>query len=303
MKTTQIPAVKRRITGMKITTHKIRRALLGAGRATLSWIYSLPRLSWQVLKRHRNGICLLLVLVSLWEASALLGWINTKVLSSPFEVVRSFSAAVSSGSLLKDSVQSIKRVLVGFALGSLSGILIAILVVASRRVAELAAPIIELIRPIPPIAWVPMAILWFGLGDPPAYFLVALGAFFPVFTNLGGALRDIEKKQINVARSLGASTALVCRKIIIPLVLPDLVTGLRVGLGVSWIIVITAEMVGVQEGLGYMIQLNRVLLQTPNVIVGMISIGAIGLALSLLMDVVETVAIPWKRRMAILQNR
>lgn len=206
----------------------------------------------------------------------------------------------ASGTLAADVFHSLNRVIVGILIGATVGLATAVLMALSRTVEEYSAFLLELIRPIPPIAWVPIAILWFGIGDAPAYFLVSLGAFFPVFTNTLKGIKSIERKYLDLAMSLGASRSLALRKVGIPLILPDVMAGLKIGMGVGWIVVITAEMVGAQNGLGYMIQLNRTLLQMPNVIVGMIVIGIVGLFLVSLLTVAERVVMPWKNRMATL---
>lgn len=260
------------------------------------------------LKQSKNIInfskrmVVILILLFFWETLARLGLINIKVLSSPLEIFYGIYQLLISGNLLIDIMQSIKRVLIGVALGTIVAVLFSLILGLSKKAYEYLGFLLEIFRPIPPIAWIPIAILWFGIGDAPAYFLVSLGAFFPVFTNTTIAIKSIERKYIDIARSLGASNFMVFLKVIIPLLLPDFISGFRIGLGVGWIIVITAEMVGAQNGLGYMIQLNRIMLQTPNVLIGMIVIGIIGLLLSILMNVIENMIIPWKRRIATIEK-
>lgn len=250
----------------------------------------------------KQALVVFLVL-ALWEVFARFGLVQVQVLSSPVEIVQAFFHLLTKGNLLTDVIDSLKRVLIGIILGSAMGIVTSILFGIRKSVYEYIGFMVEIIRPIPPIAWIPIAILWFGIGDAPACFLVSLGAFFPVFTNTIKAIRGIETKYINLGFSLGASKSLVFRRILIPQILPDLMTGIRIGVGIGWIIVITAEMVGAQSGLGYMIQLNRILLQMPNVIVGMIVIGIIGLCLSSAMNFLETLFIPWRKRMNTIEKR
>jgi len=237
-----------------------------------------------------------------WEAFARLEVVNSRVLSSPFEIFDGIFQLVRSGNLLIDIIHSVKRVLIGFTLGSMVGIIAAIFLGLNKPAKEYLGFMIEILRPIPPIAWIPISILWFGIGDTPAYYLVGLGTFFPVFTNTLKAINGIESKYINLAFSLGATKFIVFRKVLIPMIFPDVFTGFRIGLGVGWIVVITAEMVGTQSGLGYMIQLNRIMLQMPNVIVGMIAIGIIGLLLSFTMNFIEDLIIPWQKRMATIER-
>ena len=137
------------------------------------------------------------------------------------------------------------------------------------------------------------AILWFGVGNAPSYFLVFIGAIFPVFVNTFAAVHNIDRAQINAALCLGARPMLLIRDILIPASLPIIFPGLRIALGIGWMCVVTAELIAAQSGLGYMIQQNRVLLQTQNVLVGMVTIGIIGFAMSGAMTAIERRLVPW----------
>jgi len=167
----------------------------------------------------------------------------------------------------------------------------------SRVLSELLRPIVESVRPIPPIAWTPIAILWFGVGNAPSYFLVFIGAVFPVFVNTFAAVRGIDRNQVNAALCLGASPWLLIRDVLIPASLPVIFPGLRIALGIGWMCVVTAELIAAQSGLGYMSQQNRVLLQTSNVVVGMMTIGVIGFAMSGVMGLVERRLAPWRQEL------
>jgi NitT/TauT family transport system permease protein len=161
---------------------------------------------------------------------------------------------------------------------------------------DLFRPIVEALRPIPPIAWTPIAILWFGVGNAPSYFLVFIGAIFPVFINTFSAVRNIDRAQINAALCLGAKPGILIRDVLIPASLPVIFPGLRIALGVGWMCVVAAELIAAQSGLGYMIQQNRVLLQTQNVVTGMATIGVVGFAMSAVMERLERRLIPWMER-------
>jgi NitT/TauT family transport system permease protein len=138
--------------------------------------------------------------------------------------------------------------------------------------ADLFRPIVETLRPIPPIAWTPIAILWFGIGDAPSYFLVFIGAIFRYSSIPSHVLRDV----------------------VVPSALPLIFPGLRIGLGVGWMCVVAAELIAAQSGLGYMIQQSRMLLQTQNVVTGMLTIGIGGLLMSARMTWIERRLIPWR---------
>ena len=146
------------------------------------------------------------------------------------------------------------------------------------------------------VGWTRLGILWFGIGNAPSYFLVFIGAVFPVFVNTFSAVRNIDRTQINAALSLGAGPGILIRDVLIPASLPIIFPGLRIALGVGWMCVVAAELIAAQSGLGYMIQQNRVLLQTHNVVAGMITIGLVGFAMSALMSLLERRLLPWMER-------
>lgn len=235
------------------------------------------------------------VLLGVWQLLASLGMINSFLLPPPARLVSAAHELLTDGSLTRHVVASLQRVLVGFLLAALVGMTLGVLLGWSRTLSDFFRPIIESVRPIPPIAWTPIAILWFGVGNAPSYFLVFIGAVFPVFVNTFAAVRNIDRTQINAALCLGAGPSLLIRDVLVPASLPIIFPGLRIALGIGWMCVVTAELIAAQSGLGYMIQQNRVLLQTQNVVVGMIVIGIIGFAMSGLMSVLERCIAPWRQ--------
>ena len=165
---------------------------------------------------------------------------------------------------------------------------------------SLILPLITLIRPIPPIAWIPLAILWFGLGDPPSYFITALAAFFPIFLSSFAGAQALQEEHVNAARSLGAKTGALLTLIMLPSALPQIVTGLRIGLGQAWMAVVTAELIAAQSGLGFMIQASRLNLETSRVLVGMTLIGILGATMTALLGLIERrLIVPWNYTNAI----
>ena len=248
----------------------------------------------KILRHTMQAIIPIVFLIFVWQITASLEFINTQLLPSPLNVANAFIDLFGTGSLISDIFASLQRVLIGFLFASVLGIGLGLLLGSNQKITPFFIPIIELLRPIPPIAWIPLAILWFGLGDAPAYFLVFLGAFFPIFTNTLFGVMAVEEIHKRVALSLGSNKKRFLTDILIPSSLPHIFAGLKIGLGVGWIVVITAELVGAQSGLGYMIQFNRLLLETPKIIVGMITIGAVGYLLNIAMTRLERKLIPWK---------
>jgi len=243
-----------------------------------------------------TGALSVLLIIIFWEVLSRLSLINQALLPSPYNIIKTIYKEFVNGELMSDSGQSVKRVIIGFAIGSSLGLLFGLTAALKKQVGNAIRPIVEFIRPIPPLAWIPLSVLWFGLGESSAYFLISLGAFFPVFSNSFLGISLVERGTVEVAECHGASKRLLFYKIILPQSLPSIFTGLRTGLGVAWMIVITAELTGVQSGLGYYIQLSRVQLNGEQVLAGMVIIGVIGYILDYIMKVISKRLMPWRGR-------
>ncbi|MBI1935128.1 ABC transporter permease [Candidatus Woesearchaeota archaeon] len=235
-----------------------------------------------------------LFVVIIWQILSSSQIINAHFIPPPLEIAKSFILTIQSTEIFKDIYVSISRVFVGFLMGAVIGLIFGVITSYSAVLRYLLSIWIEFIRPIPPLAWIPLAILWFGLGNKSAIFLVALGSFFPVYSNTFEGVIALPKKFVDTAKTLGADSKLIFLEVVIPAILPYIITGLKIGLGVSWMIVVTAELVGTTSGLGYFIQLNRILLQVDKVIVGMIVIGLIGLVMNYFISLLEKYFSHWK---------
>ena len=235
-------------------------------------------------------------LLAIWEGLSRAGVINPMILPSPSAVFLRWIAYAKpmmpfdpaegtyvtwlfSGELLHDAAASLYRVVMGFLIGAGLALPIGLLMGTSDTVYRLMNPLLQILRPIPPIAYIPLAILWFGLGNPPAFFLISLGAFFPVIMNTIGGVRTVDAIYVRAARNLGASGATLFWRVILPASTPHIMTGLRVGFGVAFIVLIVAEMIAVNNGLGYRILEAREFFWSDKIIAGMISIGLLGLAI------------------------
>lgn len=228
-----------------------------------------------------------------WQLASHMEWINPILMPSPWRIVVALWDMAREGSLWAHLFASLQRVFAGFLLAAILGIALGVVTGWVRPFADVVKPVVEALRPIPPIAWTPLAILWFGVGNAPSYFLVFVGAVFPVFVSTFSAVRNIDQLQINAALCLGAGPGLILRDVLIPASLPVIFPGLRIALGIGWMCVVTAELIAAQSGLGYMIQQNRLLLQTQNVLAGMITIGIVGFAMSLAMERLERSLLSW----------
>ncbi len=223
----------------------------------------------------------------LWQGLASAGIINAFLLPSPVDVVAALWEMSNDGSLWVNLAASLKRVCVGYLMACVVGLTLGFICGSSQVMAEIVRPIVEALRPVPPLAWVPIAILWFGLGDLSAYFLVFLGCVFPLFFGAYTAVRSIDRNQINAAKCLGASRWLLFSGVLIPASLPIMMPNLRLALGIGWMCVVTAELIAAQTGLGYLIQQSRMLFQIQNVVAGMVAIGFVGYLMSAAVERIE----------------
>jgi NitT/TauT family transport system permease protein len=226
----------------------------------------------------------------------LVRWIAYASPLEPFDPTQmTYFAWMFSGELPNDLVATFLRVLVGFIIGAGLALPLGLLMGNLERVYRLFNPLIQILRPIPPIAYVPLSILWFGLGNPPAYFLISLGAFFPVLMNTISGVRNVDAIYIRAAQNLGASKMTLFVRVIVPAAMPQILTGLRVGIGVAFICVIVAEMIAVNNGLGYRIIEAREYFWSDKIIAGMITIGLLGLAIDTVMSRINNYLLRWRR--------
>jgi NitT/TauT family transport system permease protein len=262
-------------------------------------------------KLIRSTIVPLTVLV-VWQVLSQSGFVKPVILPSPIAVIArwyhylsptealgedlgSWWAWLASSELLSDAYASLHRVVVGFLIGAGLALPLGLLMGADRRIEGLFDPLIQFLRPIPPIAYIPLSILWFGLGDPPAVFLIAIGAFFPVLINTIAGVRNVDSIYIRAALNLGASPLIMFRRVILPAATPYILTGVRIGIGTAFIVVIVAEMIAVNSGLGYRILEAREYLWSDKVIAGMISIGMLGLCIDLGISRLNQHLLRWHR--------
>lgn len=235
------------------------------------------------------------LLLCVWTLVALkLG--NPVLLPTPSAVLGGFSQLVQDGTLAGDILASLQRVFVGFLIASGIAVPLALLLAHSTVLRRVILPVVNLIRPIPPIAWIPIAILWFGIGNKPSYFITAIAAFFPVFLNSFFGATAVEDQHLNAAKCLGARKGALVARILFPSALPMIWTGLKIGLGQAWMAVVTAELIAAQSGLGYMIQVSRLNLDTSYVLVGMVTIGILGSLMTYTLGRLERYVLPWKQK-------
>lgn len=248
------------------------------------------------MKSIFKKILIVIIVIVLWQMAIIFVDHNQNIMPGPCEVIYAIYSAIVSGEIFIHVVLSLKRVVVGFLIATIFGVGLALVAGYYKRIGIYVRPLVEFLRPIPPIAWIPIAILIFGLGDMSAYFIVFMGAFFPIFTNSFFGISSLPVIYQNVAHSFEIKRFIFVKDILFKFSLSYIFTGLKIGIGMAWMSVIAAELIGAQSGLGYFIQLNRLLLRTDNVIAGMILIGIIGYMLSWLLLTVEKAIIPWSNK-------
>lgn len=229
----------------------------------------------------------LLIVILIWQIIAKSGLVIHDLLPAPIDVWYAMLELGQSGLLGKHIASSLIRVFAGFSLATIIAVPAGFILGRYEILQRAFNPLIQILRPISPIAWIPLAILWLGIGDKPAIFIIFLTTFFPVLVATIASVRNMDPKIIKVAINFGANEWDIIWKIIFPATFPNVFVSLRISLGMAWVIIVAAEMVGMQSGLGFLILDARNFLRTDMVISGMIIIGLIGLILDRVMVYIE----------------
>ena len=234
-----------------------------------------------------------IIILIIWKLIVFFGLANPIILPPPESVVDAFISELKGGELLKHIATSASRVLSGFLIASAIGIPLGLLMGWFRPVNIFFDGLIQALRAIPPIAWLPLAILWFGIGEASKIYIITYGAFFPIVLNTILGVRLIDKNLLLLAKSLNLKGFRLFKEVIFPGSLPSIFTGLRIGFGMSWMCLIAAELIAAQSGIGYMIEVSRLLLLTDRIILGMLIIGFLGLLTDKILRLVERKIIYW----------
>ena len=230
----------------------------------------------------------------LWELTARFSGWSEHVFPGPSKVIIGLWELTAGGTLFKHSVASLFRVTTGFYFAMFLGIPLGILLGRLESARLLLNPIIQFLRPISPLAWIPLSMLWFGIGDTPAVFLIFLSSFFPLVVSTTVAVCSINPIYFQVASNFNFSRSEVVLKIIIPAIIPEVVTALRLTVTIAWLVVVAAEMIAVKSGLGYLILDSRNALRMDYVMDAMIAIGIIGICLDrLIVQLNRIKAVAW----------
>ncbi|WP_207002871.1 ABC transporter permease subunit [Trinickia mobilis] len=238
------------------------------------------------------------VILGLWFAATNLHWIKPLFLPSPQAVYAKFISVATDGfansTLAQHTAVSLMRVFGAFALACATAIPIGVLMGVSRFMRGIFDPPIEFYRPLPPLAYLPLIIIWFGIGEFSKIFLIYLAIFAPLAIAARAGVRSVSMEQIHAAYSMGATRTQVIFHVILKSALPEIFTGMRIGIGVGWTTLVAAEMVASTSGLGFMVLNGAEFLASDVVIMGIIVIGFFALCFDMLMRYVEKILVPWK---------
>lgn len=250
----------------------------------------------QAISYGLSAVSIILSIV-LWQFASHyhvnLGFINFANVPSPIDVIHSFVAFVELDTALAHVKASIVRVLIGFFLAGLVGVILGLLIGYSKAVAAIFMPPLEILRPIPAVAWIPLAILMFPSSEASMIFITFLGALFPILLNTIHGVEAVDRRLLASAQSLGAGQFAILREVIIPGSLPSITTGLAIGMGTCWFCLVTAEMISGQLGIGYFTWESFTLQNYADIIVGMLLIGALGMLSSALLRFLGKKLTPW----------
>jgi NitT/TauT family transport system permease protein len=254
-----------------------------------------PQTSGGIFRLVHRGTALL-IFVGLWQLACqakLHLLINFDNVPGPGAVAGAFIAFVQSPDAPRHIGSSLTRIFSGFGLGAVLAVPIGIAVARSRLVADTLLIPLEILRPIPAVAWIPLSILMFATAEQSMIYICFIGAFYPVLLNTIHGVKGIDRRLLNAAQSLGAGRWAIFWEVILPGAFPSIVTGLSIGMGTCWFSLITAEMMAGQFGIGYLTWESYTLQNYPQIVVGMVLIGLLGMLSSLLVRKLGYMLMPW----------
>ena len=252
-------------------------------------------------QRGRFAVPVLLLLT--WEFLARIGYLPPALLPAPSRVFVTWgdwvfgydeSAQDISGRWLSDALASSTRVFTGYLIAAVLAITLGVAIGWWRWAERMIEPTLQMLRPIPPVSWIPLAIIWFGIANKPAIFLVFLGAFFPILMNTIHGVKTVNRDLLRAAAMAGARESQLLRFVVVPAALPSIFAGLRIGVGSAWMLTVTAEMVAVKSGLGYALWDSYYFLRYDLVIASMISIGLLGYLTDLIVKALMHRLLRWQ---------
>jgi NitT/TauT family transport system permease protein/taurine transport system permease protein len=257
------------------------------------------------LRRFRTGLnsyslttAVLVTAVVLWQLVSMAGVFPAFALPSPVAVWLSLVDIVRNGyggqALSSDIFISCFRIIIGFVGAVAIGVPVGLLMSRNKIVFDIIDPLLQFVRPVPPLAYIPLLVVWFGIGELPKAILILVGTIPVIIIGTMSGVKSTPPLRISVARTLGASNAQIFRKVVLPSAMPEIFTAMRVGIGVAWTCLVAAELIAASSGLGWLVQFAGQALQVSIVIVGIVIIGLIGYVMELVIRKMENLIVPWR---------
>lgn len=247
--------------------------------------------------RYAVRAAAILVAVLLWQVASAYGFkfiINFENIPTPLVVGRQFVKLLRTAQFYTHIGVSVERILIGFGLATVLGVVVGVLMGRSRLARDILMPYVEILRPIPAVAWIPLAILMFPTEESSIVYITFLGAFFPIVLNTVHGVEQTPETLIRAAQSFGANNLSVLWHVILPGALPSIMAGLAIGMGVSWFSLLAGEIISGQYGIGYFTWNSYTLVEYPNIIIGMLTIGGLGTLSTWLVKQASKPALRWQ---------
>jgi NitT/TauT family transport system permease protein len=239
------------------------------------------------IRKYINAVAGILILGAAWEGVVLSDRYEQSLLPSPLKVLGDMKELLLDGTLLRHIQVSLFRFLAGYITAVAAGVVFGLLFGWFNKLWRIVDPVVQVLRPISPIAWFPFIVLWFGIGNLPAIVIIFIAAFYPVLLSTVSAVSKVDQTYLKVAKNFGLKHFQVFTKIIFPASFPYIANGLHIALGSAWVFLVAGEMIGAQSGLGYLIIDARNNLRTDLVLTGIIFIGILGLILDKAIRILE----------------
>ncbi|GAK05057.1 alkanesulfonates transport system permease protein [Geomicrobium sp. JCM 19037] len=240
------------------------------------------------MKKLVNILITFTLVVIVWQLVIWIGDYEEALLPSPLRVGEGIVSMTLDGTLFEHMVVSLYRFFTGYGLAVVVAIVLGLILGRSPRLWGVADPIVQVLRPVAPVAWTPFIVLWFGIGSMPAIVIIFIAAFFPVLLSTVSAVKKVDATYLKLAENLEVRQPALMYKVILPAAFPGIANGLHLAVGTAWIFLVAGEMVGAQSGLGYLIIDARNALDLDLVLAGIVFIGVLGLAIDKLIGLFET---------------
>ena len=250
--------------------------------------------SWQKSYPNWVSIVSILCLLAIWELICQSGIVSSLFLPAPTAIISALLQMIADGEIGMSLAASLYRILAGFFIGSLVGLAVGLVTGTSALMDKISTPIVNAIYPIPKIALLPLFILWLGIGELSKVTIIALGVFFPVAMNTYSGVKNVDTLLLKVAASFNASWWMTMKSVVLPNALPMIFAGLRLAAGTSLLLLVAAEMIAAQVGIGALILHYGDLMITDRLMAGVIVLSLLGLVFNLILQFLERKAIPWK---------